>query len=166
MDYYAHHFDLVKSLNNAVLKFLADNDGFKFFKPSEDVGDIKRKHIDIHIEEPEICLYPDNQLHLLNYIVKVIHHRDNDYELSLMFTTHSPYMLNQLNLLFKAYDLGKEIEGASLNYNYTNVYVMENGILKDIKVKNAHLINPEYLSQPLDDIYNQYEAIKENLYAQ
>lgn len=166
MDYYAHHFDLVKSLNNAVLKFLADNDGFKFFKPSEDVGDIKRKHIDIHIEEPEICLYPDNQLHLLNYIVKVIHHRDNDYELSLMFTTHSPYMLNQLNLLFKAYDLGKEIEGASLNYNHTNVYVMENGILKDIKVKNAHLVNPEYLSQPLDDIYNQYEAIKENLYAQ
>lgn len=162
IDYYVHHFDLVKSLNNAVLKYLADNDGFKFFKPSEDIGDIKRKHIDIHIEEPEICLYPDNQLHLLNYIVKAVHYRDNDYDLSLMFTTHSPYMLNQLNLLFKAYDAGVEIEGANLNYEHTNVYVMEKGILKDIKVKNAHLINPEYLSQPLDEIYNQYEAIKNN----
>lgn len=161
VDYYAHHFNLVKSLNNAVLKYLADNDSLKYFKPNEDIGDIKRKHIDIHIEEPEICLYPDNQLHLLNYIVKEVHHRDNDYDLSLIFTTHSPYMLNQLNLLFKAYDMGKEIEGASLNYLHTNVYVMEDGILKDIEVKNAHLVNPEYLSQPLDEIYNQYEALKE-----
>lgn len=159
IDYYVHHFDLVKSLNNAVLKYLADNDAYKFFKPSEDIGNIRRKHIDIHIEEPEICLYPDNQLHLLNYIVRSIHHRDNDYDLSLIITTHSPYILNQLNLLFKAFDCNKEVEGASLNFSHTNVYVMEGGVMKDIKLGNAHLINPEYLSQPLDDIYNQYEAI-------
>lgn len=159
IDYYVNRFDLVKSLNNAVLKYLADNDSYSFFKPSKDLGDIKRKHIDIHIEEPEICLYPDNQLHLLNYMVRSLHYRNNNYDISLIFTTHSPYLLNQLNLLFKAYDNGVEIEGASLNYKHTNVYVMEDGELKDIKVRNAHLINPEYLSQPLDDIYNQYDFI-------
>lgn len=159
IDYYVHHFDLVKSLNNAVFGYLADSDALKFFKASEDIGDIKRKHIDIHIEEPEICLYPDNQLHLINSIVKAMHYRDNDYDMSLIFTTHSPYILNQLNLLFKAYDMGKEIEGANLNYEHTSVYVIENGILSDIKVSNAHLVNPEYLSQALDDIYDQYESI-------
>lgn len=159
IDYYVNKFDLVKSLNNAVLKYLADNDSYSFFKPSEDIGAIQRKHIDIHIEEPEICLYPDNQLHLLNYIVRSLHHRNNHYDISLIFTTHSPYLLNQLNLLFKAFDKGVEIEGANLNYDHTNVYVIENGILKDLKVQNAHLINPEYLSQPLDDIYNHYDLI-------
>lgn len=159
IDYYVNHFDLVKSFNNAVLKYLADNDGYKFFKPITDIGDIKRKHIDVHIEEPEICLYPDNQLHLINYIVKSLHHSNNNYDISLIFTTHSPYLLNQLNLLFKAFDMGTEIEGANLNYDHTNVYVIEYGVLKDIKVKNAHLVNPQYLSQPLDDIYNCYDEI-------
>lgn len=159
IEYYANYFDIVKSFNNAVLKYLADNDGYKFFKPIKDIGDIQRKHIDVHIEEPEICLYPSNQLHLINYIVKSIHNRNNDYDISLIFTTHSPYMLNQLNLLFKAFDMGIEVEGASLNYEHTNVYGIEDGVLKDIKVKNAHLIDPRYLSQPLDDIYNYYDEI-------
>lgn len=166
IDYYVNHFDLVKSFNNAVLKYLADNDGYKFFKPITDIGDIQRKHIDVHIEEPEICLYPDNQLHLINYIVKSLHHRNNDYDISLIFTTHSPYLLNQLNLLFKAFDMGTEIEGACLDYDHTNVYVIEDGVLKDIKVKNAHLINPQYLSQPLDDIYNYYDEINKGSHAE
>lgn len=159
IDYYARHFDLVKSLNNAVLKYLADNDNYKYFKAREDIGDIKRKRIDIHIEEPEICLYPDNQLRLFNYIINLLHHRKNHYDISLMCTTHSPYLLNQLNLLFKAYDSGVEIDGANLNYDETDVYVIEDGVLKGIKVQNAHLVNPQYLSQPIDEIYDHYESL-------
>lgn len=160
MNYYVNQFDLVKSLNNAVLRYLADNDNLKLFKPNEDLGKIKRKCIAIHIEEPEICLYPDNQLSLINDMIKAIHNKKGDYKLSLMLTTHSPYILNQINLLFKAYDCGQTVDGASLNYDNTGVYVIEDGILKDIKVKNAHLVDPLYLSQPLDDIYNQYELIQ------
>lgn len=159
VDYYTHHFDLVKALNNAVIRYLADDDALKSFKASENIGDIRRKHIDVHIEEPEICLYPDNQLNLINYIIRSIHHRDSQYDISLMFTTHSPYLLNHVNLLFKAYDLGKEIDGASLNYDDTDVLAMVDGVLKDLKVQNAHLINPQYLSEPLDNIYNIYEGL-------
>lgn len=159
IEYYANNFNLVESLNRAVLKYLADMDNFTSFKPSMDIGGIKHKRIDVHIEEPEMCLYPDNQLHLLNYMVKEFYDNNNNCDMSLFVTTHSPYLLNQLNLLFKAYDLGVKIEGAKLNYEDTNVFVIEGGVLRDIKVSNAHLVNPEYLSAPLDTIYDKYEML-------
>ena len=67
--------------------------------------------------------------------------------------------MNQLNLLFKAYDLGTDIEGAKMNYDQTDVYAVENGTLLNLKVENAHLVNPEFLSAPVDHIYAQYEEL-------
>lgn len=159
IDYFATNFNLVDSLNRAVLKYLADMDNFTSFKPSVDIGGIKHKHIDVHIEEPEMCLYPDNQLRLMNYLVKTFADEGNSCRMSLCVTTHSPYLLNQLNLLFKAHDVRATIDGASLNYDDTNVFVIEDGVLSDIKVANAHLVNPEYLSSPLDAIYDKYEML-------
>ena len=71
-------------------------------------------------------------------------------------TTHSPYILNQLNLLVKRFDVG--VKGlAALNWDELSVWAVEDGEVRDLKVRNAHLINPEYLSEPLDRIYEEYE---------
>ena len=155
--YYAHFFNLVESFNKAVFRYVMEGDSLKDFHPAQNVGDIPRKRVDIHIEEPEVCLYPDNQLRLMNQLVRECWNTNRDYDISLMITTHSPYLLNQLNLLFKAYDMGTDIEGAKMNYDQTDVYAVENGTLLNLKVDNAHLVNPEFLSAPVDHIYAQYE---------
>lgn len=113
-------------------------------------------HTQFIVEEPEQNLFPMTQRALLNYMVAAINHGKNH---RLLITTHSPYVLNQLNLLFKAYDTKHQVEEASLNYDDTGVYAIENGELKDLKLKNAHLVDPDYLSQFITDIYDQYELL-------
>jgi predicted ATPase len=157
--YYAHYFNLVESFNKAVFRYVIEGDSLKDFHPAQNVGDIPRKRVDIHIEEPEVCLYPDNQLRLINQLVRECWNTDRDYDISLIITTHSPYLLNQLNLLFKAYDMGSDIDGANISYDQTDAYAIENGTLINLKVKNAHLVNPEFLSAPVDQIYVQYEDL-------
>ena len=157
--YYAHYFDLVESMNKAIFRYVMEGDSLKDFHPAQNVGDIPRKRVDIHIEEPEVCLYPENQLRLMNQLVRECWNADRNYSISLIITTHSPYLLNQLNLLFKAHDLGVDIEGASMNYDDTSVYAIVDGQLLNLKVENAHLINPEFLSAPVDHIYAQYEEL-------
>jgi predicted ATPase len=157
--YYAHYFDLVESMNKAVFRYVMEGDSLKDFHPAQNVGDIPRRRVDIHIEEPEVCLYPENQLRLMNQLVRECWTADRNYSISLIITTHSPYILNQLKLLFKSHDLGVDIEGASMNYDDTSVYAIVDGQLLNLKVENAHLINPEFLSAPVDHIYAQYEEL-------
>lgn len=82
--------------------------------------------------------------------------------MTLAIATHSQYIINHLNLLMKAADKGTLIEGASLDYEKTGVYVVENGMLRDMKVKNAHLINTDYLSDDINDIYDMYNLLDKN----
>ena len=79
----------------------------------------------------------------------------------LTLATHSPYIINHLNLLLKAFDKGVKIENAALDYHKTEVYVVEHGMVKSIKVQNAHLINTDYLSDDINEIYNEYDKLDE-----
>lgn len=157
--YYTKYFNLEDSLNSAVLKFLARLDELKHFRPDWNIGEIRKKCIDIHIEEPEICLFPSNQLRLFNRILSLTMMDEHPYIIRTAITTHSPYLLNYLNLLFKAHDKGQMIGEVNLDYDKVNVYGVENGYLRDLKIKNAHLVDPEYLSQPIDYIYSLYEEM-------
>ena len=106
------------------------------------------------VEEPEQNLFPDTQLDLMNTLFALCN-GERGHELTV--TTHSPYILNQLNLLFKSYDK-KDPNMAGVDFDDVSVYAVSDGHITDLKLKNAHLVNPEYLSAPLDRIYNQYEA--------
>ena len=81
--------------------------------------------------------------------------------MTLTLATHSPYIINHLNLLLKAFDKGVKIENAALDYHKTEVYVVEHGMVKSIKVQNAHLINTDYLSDDINEIYNEYDKLDE-----
>lgn len=105
------------------------------------------------IEEPEQNLYPSTQMDLLDLVVELCNGEKKHH---CTITTHSPYILNQLNLLVKRFDVG--VKGlAALNWDELSVWAVEDGEVRDLKVRNAHLINPEYLSEPLDRIYQEYE---------
>lgn len=109
------------------------------------------------IEEPEQNLYPSTQMSFIDMLVSLC---QGKCEHEFLLTTHSPYILNQLNLLVKRNDVGVKEDGiASLDWNDVSVWAIEDGGIRDLKLRNAHLINPEYLSAPLDQIYEQYERL-------
>ena len=105
------------------------------------------------IEEPEQNLYPSTQMDLLDLVVERC---NGERKHHCTITTHSPYILNQLNLLVKRFDVGAT-DCAALNWEEISVWAVKDGEVRDLKVQNAHLINPEYLSEPLDRIYEEYE---------
>lgn len=105
------------------------------------------------IEEPEQNLYPSTQMDLLDLVVERC---NGERKHHCTITTHSPYILNQLNLLVKRFDVGVT-DCAALNWEEISVWAVKDGEVRDLKVRNAHLINPEYLSEPLDRIYEEYE---------
>ena len=106
------------------------------------------------VEEPEQNLFPDTQLDLLDMLFTLCN-GERHHELTI--TTHSPYILNQLNLLFKRFD-EMDKNSVGVDFNEVSVYAVDDGHITNLKLQNAHLVNPEYLSAPLDRIYNQYEA--------
>lgn len=161
LNYFTKHFDLNAAMNNAILSFLAGSDALKDFRPAINIGEVRHKCIDLLIEEPEMCLFPENQFRLIKQLIRSTLIEQHECIIRTAITTHSPYLLNVLNLLFLAYDKKIQVDGAWLDYDKTDVYAVTNGELVDIKVKNAHLVNPDYLSAPLDNIYNQYERIEE-----
>lgn len=105
------------------------------------------------IEEPEQNLYPSTQMDLLDLVVELC---NGERKHHCTITTHSPYILNQLNLLVKRFDVGAT-DCATLNWEEISVWAVKDGEVRDLKVRNAHLVNPEYLSEPLDRIYEEYE---------
>lgn len=109
------------------------------------------------IEEPEQNLYPSTQMSFLDMLISLC---QGNCGHEFLLTTHSPYILNQLNLLVRRNDAGVKVDNiASLDWNDVSVWAIEDGKIRDLKLRNAHLINPEYLSAPLDQIYEQYERL-------
>ena len=114
------------------------------------------------IEEPEQNLYPSTQMDLLDLLVTLCKgERKRKRKHGFTITTHSPYILNRLNLLVKRFDAGA-VDEANLEWDEIAVWAVENGEVCDLKLKNTHLVNPEYLSKPLDYIYDQYEQYEQD----
>ena len=156
-EYYSKHFDIVKESNRSIVDLLGRNDSLSSFKHDMNVGDIKNRSIHLIIEEPELSLFPKAQRSSINMLMRKCMNANT--QMTLAIATHSPYIINHLNLLLKAFDKGVLIEGASLDYSQTGVYVVEDGKLRDIKVKNAHLVNTDYLSDDINEIYDEYNNL-------
>lgn len=158
-EYYSKFFDIVKESNRSIVDLLGRNDSLASFKHDMNVGDVTNRSIHLFIEEPELSLFPKAQRSAINMLVRKCLNANTD--MTLTIATHSPYIINHLNLLMKAFDKKVWIEGASLDYSRTGVYVVENGYLRDLKVQNAHLVNTDYLSDDINAIYDEYDKLDE-----
>jgi AAA15 family ATPase/GTPase len=157
--YYTHFFSFNDAFRRSVFQYLFEGDRLSKFQPKINIGEM-RKMIHIHVEEPELSLDPTAQRSMLNAIVHEINGgRKDKSEMKLMLATHSPYILNQLNLLMKAHDAGKTVEDAQLDYDKTAVYLVSDGGIRDLKVKNARLVDTIRLSEDINDIYERYDEI-------
>jgi predicted ATP-dependent endonuclease of OLD family len=160
IEYFSKYYDLSNRFNKTILKYMSENDSLADFKPIKNIGSIKHKNVHIHIEEPELSLYPESQRSLINFIInRCFIQEHNDYNMTVMLATHSPYIINHLNLLIKAFDKNKLIEGAKLNYDDVSVYQVENGKINDLKIQNDRLIYTNPLSDTINNIYDESGAL-------
>lgn len=110
------------------------------------------------VEEPECNLYPTNQLRLMDVMLDYIKRKRS----TLTITTHSPYIINYLNVLirrsYKGMDNGLSPEEVSA------YYVTEEGGATDLMAvynnSKEWLVNTFDLSEPMNDIYSEYVALK------
>lgn len=158
-EYYSKYFDIVKESNRSIVDLLGRNDSLASFKHDMNVGDVANRSIHLIIEEPELSLFPKAQRSSINMLVRKCMNANT--QMTLAIATHSPYIINHLNLLLKAFDKKVLIDGASLDYSQTGVYVVEDGYLRDLKVRNAHLVNTDYLSDDINGIYDEYDKLDE-----
>lgn len=160
VEYFSKYYDFNSRFNKIIFDYVSRNDSLKDFKATQNMGDIKYKNIHIHIEEPELSLYPESQRSLVNFIInRCFVEQHKDYNMTVMMATHSPYIINHLNLLIKAYDKNKLIEGAQLDFENLSVYQVENGEINDMKIMNERLINTNPLSDTINDIYYEYNQL-------
>ena len=113
------------------------------------------KVVDIHIEEPELSLFPDAQCKLVENLIFTATHSKDDRLVTLMLATHSPYILNYLNIMLNQTDEQR----ARLNNSNTAVYRIYEGETQDLLMQDdkGHWIVDTYdLSEMMSSIYNEF----------
>lgn len=157
--YFSTEFSFKKAQERSIISYLFEKDLTSKYRPDMEMADMP-KIVHLHIEEPELSLDPSSQIKLLNGIIRqAFYNKEDGRTVNLMFATHSPYIVNDLNLLIKAHDKGKDIDGAHLDYEQLSIYLLNGGTAVDLKLKNKHYINTDRLSQDINDIYNRYDEL-------
>jgi len=160
-EYFSRQYDIIKSFNQAILSYVSSNDNLSDFKAVSNIGDIVHKRVNIHIEEPELSLYPESQRSLINFLVnKCFVEGPKDYSMTLMMATHSPYIINHINLLILSHQKGVLEEGANIDLNNVDVFEIVDGYLNDLKKEGEFLIDTRPLSDPISSIYEKYNELK------
>ena len=157
--YFSTDFSFKKAQERSIISYLFEKDLTSKYRPDMEMADMP-KIVHMHIEEPELSLDPSSQIRLVNGIIRQAFHNTADGRtVNVMFATHSPYIVNDLNLLMKAHDKKKTIDGAQLDYEQLSVYLLNGGSVVDLKLKNKHYLNTDRLSQDINDIYNRYDEL-------
>lgn len=156
-EHFSAHFDFEEAFNRTLLNYLSQTDSITDFKPIKNLGEIQKK-LYIHIEEPELSLYPDAQCELVSDLISKCFVK-NTNGVELMFSTHSPYIINHLNLLIKANDSNKLIDGARIKFEDLAVYQVEDGRIENLIIQNQRIVNTNPLSDTINKIYDKYEEL-------
>ncbi len=166
--YFAHEFSFTNAFRRSVLDQLSDED-ISQFRPEINLQDLK-KYVHLYIEEPELSLDPKTQCLFINDLIREAFYRgdnkrpDDGRQLGLMFATHSPYILNHLNVLLKA----SYYEKASERYPYINpdeiaVYQLHDGevhsLVEDDEETGERIIDTYKFSETMEWILDKYESV-------
>lgn len=154
--YFAKKFSFHDAFWRSVLSYLFATDQLTKFQAQKELIDMD-KYIHMHIEEPELSLFPSAQRRLIDSLVKeCFREPGNDRQLSLMIATHSPYILNYLNVLLRAYKERDKNESKLVYLNPDKVAVFH--------VSKGHItcLNSKTISgEPVIDAYVLTEEMAE-----
>ena len=164
--YFAKEFSFKDAFQRSVLSYLFKQDLLTKFTPGINQNELA-KYVHVHIEEAELSLDPEAQRGLINNIVsEAFHKNDVDRKLGLMIATHSPYIVNHLNVLLRA----SYFEKARKNYPFLEkdniaVYRVGGGTLTSLMATDndteEYVINTYDLSDTMEEIFNEYESMEE-----
>ena len=167
--YFAREFSFTKPFQRSVLDYLFNEDLLTEFRPEVNLKDLK-KYVHLYIEEPELSLDPKTQCLFINDLIHEAFYRgdnkrpDDGRQLGLMFTTHSPYILNHLNVLLKA----SYYEKARERYPYIKpdeiaVYRLHDGevhsLVEDDEETGERIIDTYKFSETMEWILDKYENV-------
>ena len=113
------------------------------------------------VEEPEQNLYPFTQVALLDAMMSLCSASSREHGYTI--TTHSPYLLNYLNVLIMRYY--KNVEGkANVDPSDLSVYAMQDGRMLDMMQTNTvtglKSVNAEDLTEAMRNMCSEYVELK------
>ena len=130
----------------------------------------------LFIEEPEQHLYPTSQAKLLRDIISQFSYAMNKtgYPGYIVMTSHSPYILTQLNVLLKARKAFRKNEKETLKYipqecilplkYYSAYYVTQDGRMENMMDSETGLIKGEYLDSVSETTENELNELNDIIY--
>ena len=135
---------------------------------TNDISDMKRRltgflqgkvysHTQFVVEEPEQNLYPQEQYKLVEYLTSIINH-GKQHRLTL--TTHSPYIINFLNVLSRRRPEDYE---SYVTHDNLNVYLISDGHLTDMMMHNQAMtkwaVDTSVLNAAMEEIADEFERL-------
>ena len=164
--YFAQEFSFKDAFQRSVLNYLYKQDLLTKFTLGINRNKLG-KYVHIHIEEVELSLAPEDQRGFMSNLVEEVFHKNKkDRKLGLMVSTHSPYIVNHLNVLLRA----GYFEKARENYPFLEkddiaVYrVNEGKIISLMATDNdtgEYVINALDMSDTMERIFEEYESMEE-----
>lgn len=162
VEYYARHFDPKKSMDSSLFQYLQDNDRLKDFNTAKNIGEIEQKNVHILIEEPELSLYPESQCQLIDYLVDRCFFHRPQYNMTLMMATHSPYIVNYINLLLRRDQKPvADMSDVRIKPSDVDIYQIVDGQAVSLKIETDEnvLIDARLMSDPISEIYREYNSL-------
>lgn len=164
--YFAQEFSFKDAFQRSVLNYLYKQDLLTKFTLGINRNKLG-KYVHIHIEEVELSLAPEDQRAFMSNLVEEVFHKNKkDRKLGLMVSTHSPYIVNHLNVLLRA----GYFEKARENYPFLEkddiaVYrVNEGKIISLMATDNdtgEYVINALDMSDTMERIFEEYESMED-----
>jgi hypothetical protein len=164
--YFAKEFSFKDAFKRSVLDYLYKQDRLEKFTPQINQSDLE-KYVHIHIEEAELSLDPEAQRALISNLVKeAFHENKEDRRLGLTIATHSPYIVNHLNVLLRA----GYFEKARGSYPFLEkddiaIYRVQEGSLTSLMATDnetgEYVINTYDMSDPMERIFDEYQSMEE-----
>jgi hypothetical protein len=154
VDYFAKEFSFKDAFRRSVMDYLYEEENIQKFNSVVEPTALT-KVVDIHIEEPELSLFPDAQCKLIENIFYTALHANDDRTLNMMLATHSPYILNYLNVVLNQ----KDEKRAILTPEMLAVYRIYNGKTQNLVVrddKGRNIVDTFDLAEMMSAIYNEF----------
>lgn len=158
VQHFAKDYSFKEAFRRSVLDYLYDNELLTKFSPVIELADLP-KFVHIHLEEPELSLFPDAQCRLIDELVKATHsaHHD-DRKMGIILATHSPYILNYLNVLLRQTAKGR----ARVEAEEMAVYRIYDGSAQSLMATdgNGEVVVDTYdLTEMMSAIYQEFNEL-------
>lgn len=161
LKYFSTAFSFKEAMRRSIIMMLFEKNLTEKYHPTIELGNLP-KYVHTHVEEPELSLDPRSQRELINTMIKYVFHQPTDRSMGLVLATHSPYIINHLNVLIRS-SYADTNNFPSIKPEDIAAYKISDGHLIDLMAideeSNQLVINTFDLSEIMEDIYNDYESL-------